>query len=49
MNVELDSTTANDADPLQLVSGTRGREFESHRPDHFFKGLQRTEFFLTHF
>src|SRR5262249_54136861 len=26
-----------------LVSGTRGREFESHRPDHFSFGIPTTE------
>ena len=28
----------NDAEAQTLVSGTRGREFESHRPDHFSQG-----------
>ena len=48
MNAELDATRANEADPLKLVSGTRGREFESHRPDHFLflteDGVEKVRF-----
>jgi len=30
------ATMSNQDSPHVLVSGTRGREFESHRPDHSF-------------
>ena len=37
MNDTLEATASNEANlenGLKIVSGTRGREFESHRPDH---------------
>ena len=36
MNISLEATTSNEENSPIIVSGTIGREFESHRPDHFF-------------
>src|SRR5689334_2635598 len=43
MNSELEATTGNEENGLKLVSGTRGREFESHRPDHLFNPVNTGE------
>ena len=34
MNAQLEPTMTNERETPKLASGTRGREFESHRPDH---------------
>ncbi len=51
MNDTLEATTGNAENPengLKIVSGTRGREFESHRPDHLSKMPTRKLAFRRH-
>jgi hypothetical protein len=35
MNSEQEATTSNEEKGLNIACGARGREFKSHRPDHF--------------